>query len=66
MTHADKEALLIRLDERVEHLVGWAKTHKELHTRLAIAFIAAAVSAFLALGTTIISLVVMLARQRPL
>ena len=63
MTHEEKVALLVRLDERTEHLVAWTKTHADLHTRLTLAFMGAAVSALLALGTTVVSLIVMFMRS---
>ena len=65
MNHEEKTALLIRVDERVEQLVAWTKTHADLHTRLALAFVGAVVSALLALVTTVVSLIVMLTRNTP-
>ena len=63
MTHEEKTDLLIRVDERTARLEKWSVTHVELHTRLSLAFVAAAVSALLALGTTVVSLIVMLTRS---
>ena len=63
MNHEEKVALLMRLDERTAHLVAWTKTHADLHTRLTLAFMGAVVSALLALGTTMVSLIVMLTRS---
>jgi len=60
MTHEEKVELLIRVDERTEQLVEWTNKHVELHARLSQAFVAAVVSAILALGTTVVSLIVML------
>lgn len=56
MTHAERDELLVRLDERTERLEKWTVTHVELHTRLSTAFISAVVSTFLALGTVVVSL----------
>jgi len=60
MTHQEKVELLVRIDERTEQLVKWTERHVELHTRLSLAFLGAAVSAFLALGTTVVSLLILL------
>jgi len=63
MTREEKEALLIRVDERTAHLMKWTETHVELHTRLSLAFCAAMVSAVLGLGTTVVSLIVILSKS---
>jgi hypothetical protein len=63
MTHEEKEALLIRVDERTASLVKWTEDHIRTHERLSSAFIAAVVSALLGLGTTVVSLIVMLSRS---
>ena len=63
MTSEQKIELLIRVDERTERLVKWTETHVELHTKLSLAFVAAVVSAILGLGTTVVSLIVMLSRN---
>lgn len=62
MTHAEKVELLVRVDERTAQLVGWTERHTTLHTKLALAFIGASVSALLALGTTVVNLLVLLSR----
>lgn len=56
MTPAERDELLVRLDERTERLEKWTTAHVELHTRLAMAFVSAVVSTFLALGTVVISI----------
>jgi len=63
MTSQERDELLIRLDERTERLEEWTKTHIALHTRLSAAFIAASVSTVLALGTTLASVIVLLAAR---
>ncbi len=60
MTREERNALLIRLDERTEYLTKWTERHIELHTRLTLAFVGAAISSLLALGTTVVSLIMML------
>jgi hypothetical protein len=63
MTHEERDALLIRLDEWRIHQMRWTETHMQLHARLSSAFIAAVVSTVLALGTTIVSLIIMLSKS---
>ena len=63
MTSQERNDLLIRVDARTEQLVGWTQEHQRLHERLSSAFIAAAVSAVLGLGTTVVSLVVLLTKS---
>ncbi len=63
MTREEKIALLVRLDERTASLVKWTEEHVALHTKLSLAFVGAVVSALLALGTTVVSLIVMLTRS---
>jgi len=64
MTREEKDALLVRLDERTAHLVRWTEDHVKLHERLSSAFYAAVISAILGLGTTIVSLIVTLSRHQ--
>ncbi|MEN6534526.1 MAG: hypothetical protein ABFD89_12740 [Bryobacteraceae bacterium] len=63
MTQEERDALLIRLDEWRLHQMKWTEEHVQLHVRLSSAFIAAVVSAVLGLGTTVVSLVTMIARS---
>jgi len=63
MSPDERDELLIRLDERTERLEKWTTMHVALHTRLSAAFISAAVSTVLALGTTIVSVIVVLASR---
>lgn len=65
MTPAERDELLIRLDERTERLEEWTTGHVSLHTRLATAFISAVVSTVLALGTTVTSLIILLSKSTP-
>jgi hypothetical protein len=64
MSPAERDELLIRVDERTLRQEGWTKTHVELHTRLSLAFIGAVVSTILALATTTVSLIVVLCNGR--
>jgi len=63
MTQEERDELLIRLDERTERLEKWTETHVALHARLTTAFISAVVSTVMALGTTVVSLIVLVARK---
>ena len=63
MTDQERNDLLIRVDARTEQLMKWTERHVELHARLSLAFVGAAVSALLALGTTIASLILALSRN---
>jgi hypothetical protein len=63
MTREECDELLIRVDERAARLEQWTITHIDLHTKLSLAFVAAIVSAILGLGTTVVSLIVMLSRS---
>ncbi len=63
MTSQERNDLLIRVDARTEQLVKWTEEHVRLHERLSSAFIAAVVSAVLGLGTTVVSLIVLLTRN---
>ena len=63
MTHEEKVELLIRVDERVEKIERWCSNHMAHHQRLLYAFIGAAVSVILAEATTIVGIIIALARS---
>lgn len=56
MTNEERDALLMRVDERTARMEKWTETHMALHTKLYFAFVASTVSIIIALGTAVVNL----------